>query len=232
MASVKTPSGTASVATRIRLIRRALNKHGTKELGWPEFAAFAGVPLGTAKHWEERSQIGADSADALAERLRRAGYPCSGAWIRKGTRPEPPWTAAVASEDSTLAALKPHPGSAEREDGRAFPPRTSDAGRSPGVLQLAAEAQRIAAALGKDLAYSEAPIILDGTTELGRQQALIWSLKQLARDLHVLGFDMRNMFHVTDELAAKIGLPVQQRHECGGSVPIGSKFCPSCGEAV
>jgi hypothetical protein len=235
MASVKTPFGTETVSGRIRMIRRALNEHGTKELPWPEFAVFAGVPLGTAKHWEDRGQIGADSADALAARLTKAGKPCSGQWIRKGKEPTPEWAVAVSQDPARVAAS--HIAEAPVNDYLAQAPlvrtRPNDAGVKPGeLLKLAAEAKRIAEALGEDLAHSEAPVLFDGTTEKGRQQALVWALKTLARDLHVLGFDMRRMFHITDELAAAIGLPAQQQHTCGGALPTGANFCPRCGKAV
>jgi hypothetical protein len=91
MGSVKTPKGVGTVASRIRAIRRALNPHGGKEMDWPAFATFAGVPLGTAKKWESRSQISADSAEQLAERLMGADLPCAPAWIRKGAPPAPAW---------------------------------------------------------------------------------------------------------------------------------------------
>jgi hypothetical protein len=113
------------------------------------------------------------------------------------------------------------------------PPRADNAELESGeLLKLAAEAKRIADALREDLARSEAPVLFDGTTEKGRQQALIWALKQLARDLHLLGFDMRRMFHVTDELAGAIGLPAQKQHGCGGTLPTDAKFCPRCGKEV
>ena len=91
MGSVKTPKGVGTVASRIRTIRRALNPHGDKEMPWPAFAAFAGAPLGTAKKWEQRSQISPDSAEQLAEKLAAAGLSCTARWIRKGTPPAPEW---------------------------------------------------------------------------------------------------------------------------------------------
>src|SRR5437899_1141253 len=93
MGSVKTPKGTETVAERIRLIRRQLNPHGNGELGWPGFAKFAGVSLGTAKKWESRDGISEDKARALAQTLTAAGYPCSWECIRHGTVPAPAWVA-------------------------------------------------------------------------------------------------------------------------------------------
>lgn len=91
MGSVKTPKGTETVAERIRLIRRRLNPHGDGELPWPDFARFAGVPLGTAKKWESRDGISHDSAVQLAGRLADVGLACTPEWVRLGSPPIPAW---------------------------------------------------------------------------------------------------------------------------------------------
>jgi len=155
--------------------------------------------------------------------------------IRHNSMTKQPGT-GVESQDSSAIAIDQHSRESEWGDRPPDPPghpRTDHAEHEGGeLLKLAAEAKRIAAALQEDLARSEAPVLFDGTTEKGRQQALVWALKTLARDLHVLGFDMRRMFHITDELAAEIGLPAQERHICGAAVPTGAKFCPGCGEGI
>lgn len=87
--SVKTPEGTTTVASRIRRLRSLANPLGQRPLRWPEFAQFAGVPLGTAKKWESRGQISHDLAVQLAKRLQEAGFACTAEWIRLGEGPPP-----------------------------------------------------------------------------------------------------------------------------------------------
>ena len=41
------------------------------------------------------------------------------------------------------------------------------------------------------------------------QHTVIWALKDLARRLWVLRFDMGKTFELTDEWAGKVGLPVR-----------------------
>lgn len=89
MKSVKTSDSVDTVAGRIRHVRRLANPLGQKPLGWPEFAHFAQVPLGTAKNWEHRRQISHDAAVNLAKRLTAAGYTVTAEWIRLGEGPPP-----------------------------------------------------------------------------------------------------------------------------------------------
>lgn len=81
-----------------------------------------------------------------------------------------------------------------------------------GLVNMAQAAEKICHALKQDLERSRALVLVNagaGHEEHRRHQELVWSLKDLARRLHRLGFDMRNLFDVTDELAREIGLPVR-----------------------
>ena len=80
---------------------------------------------------------------------------------------------------------------------------------SPGrIFEMEAAAQRIAEALKADLRSSEIVIDLH-RHDLERQRALVWALKDLARQLRHTGYRMEEMFELTDVLAAEIGLPVR-----------------------
>ena len=66
-------------------------------------------------------------------------------------------------------------------------------------------AARIAEALQADLSHNE----FGQWSSVEVQHTVTWALKDLARRLRVLGFDMGRTFGLTDEWAAKIGLPVR-----------------------
>lgn len=82
-----------------------------------------------------------------------------------------------------------------------------------GVFDMNGAARRIAEAIEKDLHHSEALIGSKSPTELERQRALVWALKDLARWLHNHDFHMANLFNLTDEMAREIGLPVRPPSE-------------------
>ena len=64
-------------------------------------------------------------------------------------------------------------------------------------------AARIAAALESDLAHDE----FGQWSSVEVQRTVLWALKDLARRLRVLQFDMGKSFELTDAWAAQIGLP-------------------------
>ena len=66
---------------------------------------------------------------------------------------------------------------------------------------------RIAAALQADLSHNE----LGQWSSAEVQHTVIWALKDLARRLRVLQFDMGETFELTDGWAGEIGLPVRPR---------------------
>ena len=68
-------------------------------------------------------------------------------------------------------------------------------------------ASRIAAALQADLSHNE----LGQWSSAEVQHTVIWALKDLARRLRVLRFDMGETFELTDGWAGEIGLPVRPR---------------------
>jgi hypothetical protein len=66
-------------------------------------------------------------------------------------------------------------------------------------------AARIAKALQADLSHNE----FGQWSSVEVQRTVIWALKDLARRLWVLRFDMGRTFELTDEWAGRIGLPVR-----------------------
>ena len=68
-------------------------------------------------------------------------------------------------------------------------------------------ASRIAAALQADLSHNE----FGQWSSAEVQHTVIWALKDLARRLRVLQFDMGETFELTDGWAGEIGLPLRPR---------------------
>jgi len=66
---------------------------------------------------------------------------------------------------------------------------------------------RVAAALQADLSHNE----FGQWSSAEVQHTVIWALKDLARRLRVLQFDMGETFELTDGWAGEIGLPVRPR---------------------
>lgn len=67
--------------------------------------------------------------------------------------------------------------------------------------------ERVAAALQADLSHNE----FGQWSSAEVQHTVIWALKDLARRLRVLQFDMGETFELTDGWAGEIGLPVRPR---------------------
>ncbi len=64
------------------------------------------------------------------------------------------------------------------------------------------------------------------------QQAIIWALKDLTRQLTHMGFRMEEMFLLTDEWARAVGLPSYGWCPNNHAVPPNAKFCPECGQPL
>ena len=67
-------------------------------------------------------------------------------------------------------------------------------------------AAQVGEALEADLSHNE----FGQWSSIEAQHTVIWALKDLARRLRVLNFDMGKTFDLTDEWAAHIGLPVRR----------------------
>lgn len=89
-------------------------------------------------------------------------------------------------------------------------PRGAD---SPRILSMKEAAARIAKSLDAALRKSEVVIDANRPQELERQRALVWALKDLARQLKRGGYNMDELFDLTDEMAAELGLPPHPPHK-------------------
>ncbi|HMJ58015.1 MAG TPA: hypothetical protein VK467_02695, partial [Gemmatimonadales bacterium] len=65
---------------------------------------------------------------------------------------------------------------------------------------------QVGEALEADLSHNE----FGQWSSIEAQHTVIWALKDLARRLRVLNFDMGQTFDLTDEWAQHVGLPVRR----------------------
>jgi hypothetical protein len=73
-------------------------------------------------------------------------------------------------------------------------------------------AGQVGQALEADLSHNE----FGQWSSIEAQHTVIWALKDLARRLRVLRFDMGKTFELTDEWAGHVGLPVRQSDDGRG----------------
>ncbi|HVH68312.1 MAG TPA: hypothetical protein VM716_10625 [Gemmatimonadales bacterium] len=158
-----------------------------------QFAAEIGPPLTEAaiKKWPQRRKFPTDVARLIVSKARQrnlAGVTLE--WVLWGEGPGP--EKGRRSKEPTAAVSK--------------------AGAAPAPsIPHGQFARRIAAALEADLSHNE--FGQWSTTEV--QRTVLWGLKDLARRLRVLHFDMGETFELTDAWAAEIGLPVRPRPSDG-----------------
>lgn len=160
-------------------------------LTYRQFAAEIGPPVTEAavKKWPQRKKVPADVARLIVARARERGLTgVTLEWVLWGDGPRPS-KAPIATPSGALDKGAPV---SEAIGGGPQEPH----GQLPG---------RIAEALQADLSHNE----LGQWSSVEVQHTVIWALKDLARRLWVLRFNMGETFELTDEWAAKIGLPVR-----------------------
>jgi len=160
-------------------------------LTYRQFAAEIGKPVteSAVKKWPQRKKFPADIARLIVTKASERGV--SGVtleWLLWGEGPGPqkapdaPANRAIGEQSPPAADL---PTALAEPHGR-----------------LAA---RIAAGLRADLSHNE----FGQWSSVEVQRTVIWALKDLARRLRVLRFDMGNTFELTDQWAGETGLPVR-----------------------
>ena len=153
-------------------------------LTYRQFAAELGKPVTEAavKKWPQRRHFPAEAARLIVLRARDRGIGgITLEWVLFGDGPGP--------QRERLAWLETN-----RE---AFPtPGEEPQGRVPAA---------IAEALQADLSHNE----FGQWSSIEVQRTVLWGLKDLARRLRTLHFDMGKTFELTDEWAGNIGLPVR-----------------------
>ncbi len=185
------------VAERLAALLDVFSPWEGISLTYRQFAAELGAPVTEAavKKWPQRKRFPADIARLIVTKARDRGLAgVTLEWVLWGDGPGP------------QKALKTTP---TQSSGQLSP---SAAGRREGLAQATAQgephgqfAARIGEAVQADLSHNE----FGQWSSVEVQHTVLWALKDLARRLRVLRFDMGKTFELTDEWAGTIGLPVR-----------------------
>lgn len=191
MASVKARNRPkmSPMAQRLAILLDIFSPWEGISLTYRQFAAELGKPVTeqAVKKWPHRTKIPADVARLIVRKAKERGLEgVTLEWLLWGEGPMP--------RKATMSAAK----GAEpaREGLKRAPTQHEPSGR------LAAG---IAEALQDDLSHNE----FGQWSSVEVQHTVIWALKDLARRLRVLRFDMGKTFELTDQWAGKTGLPVR-----------------------
>lgn len=179
------------VAERLSILLAAFSPWDSIALTYRQFAAEIGKPVNEAaiKKLPQRKKFPPELARRIVSRARVRGV--SGItleWLLWGDGPGP----QQAPKETPVRAVQQLSPSDDI-------PESLPGAHGP----LAA---RIAAALQADLSHNE----FGQWSSVEVRRTVTWALKDLARRLRVLGFDMGMTFELTDEWAGTIGLPVRQ----------------------
>lgn len=191
MSSVKDGNHTRQgpVADRLATLLEIFSPWEGIALTYRQFAAELGAPVTEAavKKWPQRKSFPADVARVIVTKARDRDL--SGVtleWLLWGEGPRP---------KKAPKATRNRPAEEPTSPARAKAPQEPHG-------QFAA---RIGKALQTDLSHNE----FGQWSSVEVQHTVTWALKDLARRLRVLGFDMGGTFELTDEWAGMIGLPVR-----------------------
>ena len=166
-------------------------------LTYRQFAAELGAPVTEAavKKWPHRKKFPTDAARLIVAKARDRGLVgVTLEWLLWGEGGRPQKGPIVTPNRSPDHRSLPPEDDRERLRRPAAEP--ASLGRSPA---------RIARALEADLSRNE----FGQWSSVEVQHTVIWALKDLARRLRVLRFDMGKTFELTDEWAGDIGLPIR-----------------------
>jgi hypothetical protein len=173
---------TGPLAERLAILLDVFSPWKGISLTYRQFAAELGKPLTetAVKKWPQRKKFPADVARLIVMRARDRGLiGVTLEWLLWGDGPGP--------EKSPKAALTE----------RSVP--------TAPAAPLGPLAAAIGEALQADLSHNE----FGQWSSVEVQHTVIWALKDLARRLRVLRFDMGKSFELTDQWAREIGLPVR-----------------------
>lgn len=175
---------------RLTLLLEVFSPWDGISLTYRQFAAELGPPVTEAavKKWPQRKKFPSDVARLIVARARERGLSAvTLEWLLWGEGPGPQKASAGQHRGATRQ---------EAKEGLELPTGQEPHGR------FAAE---IAGALEADLSHNE----FGQWSSVEVQHTVIWALKDLARRLWVLRFNMGKTFELTDQWAGKIGLPVR-----------------------
>jgi hypothetical protein len=159
-------------------------------LTYRQFAAEIGPPVTEAgiKKWPQRKKFPADVARLIVTKARRRGLEgVTLEWLLWGDGPGPQEGRQEAKSRPTEQPAQPVEEMRQESHGEF--------------------AARITAALQADLGHNE----FGQWSSPEVQHTVIWALKDLARRLRALQFDMGETFELTDGWAGEIGLPVRPK---------------------
>ncbi len=176
------------VSERLARLLDAFSPWAGISLTYRQFAAEIGEPVKEAaiKKWPQRTKFPADVARLIVTKARQRGLVgVTLEWVLWGDGPGPQKGPNGAHGQSTEPRAVDLQATSQESHG-----------------QFAA---RIAEALQADLSHNE----FGQWSSAEVQHTVIWALKDLARRLRVLQFDMGETFQLTDGWAGEIGLPVR-----------------------
>jgi len=189
LSSVKAVKGAKQgpVSERLARLLAAFSPWGGISLTYRQFAAELGPPVTEAaiKKWPQRKKFPADVARMIVTKARQRGLDgVTLEWVLWGEGQGPHKGAEAEAVPGAAAGLR----ATSQEPHGQF-------------------AARIADALLADLSHNE----FGQWSSAEVQHTVIWALKDLARRLRVLQFDMGRTFGLTDGWAGEIGLPVRPK---------------------
>jgi len=203
LAPVKTQKRPESdtIADRLGILLGVFSPWDDISLTYRQFAAELGKPVTpvTVKKWPQRKKFPSDVARLIVSKARERGIAgVTLEWVLWGEGPAPKRTAAVAAREVAAPEVAAAPPAPEAE------PRARAQHEPHGTF-----AAQVGEALQADLSHNE----FGQWSSLEAQHTVIWALKDLARRLRVLHFDMGKTFDLTDEWAGHVGLPVRRSEQ-------------------
>jgi len=192
LATVKTQkrSEAGTIAERLAILLSVFSPWEGISLTYRQFAAELGKPVTpvTVKKWPRRQKFPSEAARLIVRKAQARGLVgVTLDWVLwgEGARPQ-----RVPKEiPNRPAPAAPTPEAAAPVD------------RPHGHF-----AGQVGQALEADLSHNE----FGQWSSIEAQHTVIWALKDLARRLRVLNFDMGKTFDLTDEWAQHVGLPVRR----------------------
>ena len=175
------------VAERLAILLDVFSPWEDIPLTYRQFAADLGAPVTPAavKKWPQRRTFPTDAARLIVMKARERGVAgVTPGWVLWGDGEGPRKARGQTQVGPGTAPSRPSPASLE----------------SHGRLAAA-----ISEALQADLRHNE----FGQWSSVEMQRTVIWALKDLARRLRALRFDMGKTFDLADSWAGKIGLPVR-----------------------
>lgn len=187
------------MADRLQVLLHLFSPWEGMALTYRQLAAALGPPVTQAnvKKWPQRKKIPADIARLIVARAKQLGLiGVTLEWVLWGDGPVPE------------RPPEPVPGSPASDASLVARETAVSAARLKAPQQpRGGFAAKIAEALRADLSHNE----FGQWSSVEVQRTVIWALKDLARRLRTLKFDMGSTFELTDEWASELGLPVRPR---------------------